>query len=254
MSNDVDDIINKTEDISIFNDTLKAIQSEYSSTRDNLDGTSGYVRKLSPYDNVADIHWTLGKYCHFIALDAEVVIPVSNRWELHADQNLNNYIHMITYPGQYRYYVRYYEEGRPTYPMRTDREICIGGITVNTISTTDPVEPSVECNHDYSKISFGYYEILGNGNYVVFGGIICTDSYRLVLSSPNIQNFELVQEISAMPGTREIQFSLRTPDLYNLKIYSNRCTNGYQNCKDYRVIQFSTAIPHMGKEPLYPFN
>lgn len=253
VSNDVESVVGKFEENLNLKEKTKTLEITKESRGTNLDGTFGSVRKLSPYDNVVEISWTLGKYCHFKSLDIKVTAPVNNRWTLHEDPFINRYVHTIVYTGQYEFYLRYYEEGNPNYPMKTDRELALGRVSVDKISTTDPVLPT-SCKHDYSRISFTYYEIAEDGRSVVFGGINCTDNYKLVLSSPNIRYFEVVKDIYPLTGLQNVVFALDTPDLYNLKVFSKECSVGYEKCEDYRVIQFSTAVPHMGQVPIQSFN
>lgn len=253
VSNDIESVGDELEEAVNLKEKTRSLEITKELRGTNPDGTSGSVHKLSPYDNVVEISWKLGTRCHFQSLDIKVTAPVNNRWTLHEDPFMNSYVYTITYTGLYEFYLRYYEEGTPSYPMNTDRELALGRVSVDKISTMDPVLPT-KCKHDYSRISFSYYEIAGDGRSVLFGGINCTDNYKLVVSSPYIRNFEVVQDIYPLVGMQNVVFYLDTPNLYNLKVFSKDCSVGYEKCEDYRVIQFSTAVPHMGQEPLQPFN
>lgn len=253
ISNDVESVIDELEEISIVEENDVSFEMTRSLKAANPDGTSGSVRKVAPYDNVVIINWKMGNRCHFKSLDIKVIAPMNNRWTLHQDSLFNPYTYTVSYTGLYEFYVKYYQEGTPSYPMRTERDLCLGRIDVNTISTMDPVVPS-QCKHDYSKISFSYYEISSDGRTVYFGGINCTDSYKLILSSPNIWGFEVVKNIYPLTGLQNVSFSLDRPDLYNLKVVSGKCTLDYNKCEDYRVIQFSSSVPHTGQVPLQSFN
>lgn len=214
-------------------------------------GTYLRCKYLSPYKNVLDISWTLGKYCHFSSLDIEVETPVNNRWSLVAGDPLNNsYIYTIYYPGMYSIYLRFYEEGEPSYPVRTNREIWVGHFLIDEITSTEPIDPGDKCRHDYSKIRFNTYEIIGNN--VVFNGIVCDANYNLVLTSPYIRNFESIETLYAGPAAQSVLFYLPQNTLYKLGVYSTDCSKESQKCTDYKVIQFSNSVPHSGPEPV-PF-